>query len=418
MYIFLQQVVHSIGRTFQQVYRKLLILLKPFCSSNYWENTVLVTSIINRLCVHHNTTVMYPSIPMPFPFIGALLEFILLFDICIHFMSGYIDREDKKVVLDKKIGCMHYCSTKFFLHVLSSLPLQTVLLVRYRWEIDCTLCKSNRTVSWIKLLSTFGYYRVVDSTQTWTRERQSYVQTHCLRLLRILTLAALARLQLLTIIDAINIMIMIKDNKIDENSYLALVLNTQMLLPPSLFLTLELALLLRPFFIVHLRRESSFKLLDQILTMLSLVICGVFFTWSTVECYRLIQRIQYPENELARRKDMMMNFLRSRQIPANMGVKVAEYYNFKVSKVYVIKTSNPLINSLPRSLANEIDLCLNERYIKRLPFFTDWRPDIVELITLLAQDDFFMKGDIVINVSIGHFYTVTSVVFSSAFSSV
>lgn len=341
--------------------------------------------------------------PVPSQYIGPVLEFILLFDIWINFKSGYIDREDKKVVLDKKMGRMHYCSTKFFIHVLSSLPFQTLLLVRYRWDNDCKMCKSNRTVSWIKLLSVFGYYRVIESTQVWARERHSYVKTHALRILRIVTLAALARLQLLSIIDAINILIMIKDSEVDHNSYLALVLSAQLLLPPSLFLILELALLLRPFFIIHLRRESSYRILDQLLTMASLVICAIFFTWSIVECYRLIQRIQYTEDDLARQKDMMMNILRSRQISVSMGVKVAEYYNFKVSKIYIINVSNALINSLPRSLTDEINLTINERYIKRIPYFSEWSSDIVGFITLLAHDDFFMEGDIVINVSLGHF---------------
>lgn len=354
--------------------------------------------------MHHNSAVLNPSIPMPYPVVGAALELILLIDIWINFMTGYIDKEERKVVLDMKMGCMHYCSTKFFLHVLSSLPFQTVLIMRYRWEMDCIVCKSNRTVSWVKLLSTFGYYRVVDSTQLWTRERNSYVQTHCLRFLRIVTLAALARLQLLSIIDSINILIMIKGNKVDPNSYLEMMLEAQMVLPPSLFLAFELALLLKPFFIMNLKGDVSYRLLDQVLTMMSLLVCGVFFTWSLVECYRLIQRIQYPEDELVKQKDMMMILLGTKHIPASMTYKVAEYYNFKASKANIINVSNDLLCSLPRSLTNEINLILNERYIKRVPYFSEWHSDIVERLILSARDEFFMKGDIVINVSISNLF--------------
>lgn len=344
---------------------------------------------------------------MPYPVIGIVLEVILLVDIWINFMTGYIDHEERKVVLDMKMGCMQYCSTKFFLHVLSSLPFQTVLLVRYRWEMACKVCKSNRTVSWIKLLGTFGYFRAVDSTQLWTRERKSYVKTHCLRFLRITILAALARLQLLSIIDTINILLMIKENKIDENSYLEMILNAQMLLPPSLFLAFELALLLKPFFIINLKGDVGYRPLDQVLTMVSLLVCGIFFAWSLVECYRLIQRIQYPEDELAKQKDMMMILLRSKHIPGKMVEKVAEYYNYKTSKANIIHVSNDLIQSLPRSLTNEITLILNERYIKRIPYFSEWHSDIVEWLTLCAQEEFFMKGDIVINVSMGNLYIMT-----------
>lgn len=354
--------------------------------------------------MHHNSSVLYPSIPMPYPVIGTVLELILLVDIWINFMSGYIDHEKRKILLDMKMGCMQYCSTKFFLHMLSSLPFQTVLLVRYRWDMDCKICKSNRTVSWIKLLSTFGYYRVVDSTQLWTRERKSYVQTHCLRFLRIVILAALARLQLLTVIDALNILIMIKENHVDENSYLELILNAQMFVPSSLFLAFELTLLVKPFFIINLKGEMGYRPLDQVLTMTSLLVCGVFFTWCLVECYRLIQRVQYPEDELARQKDMMMILLRNKHIPVSMAEKVAEYYNFKVSKANIIHVSNDLIHSLPQSLTNEINLILNERYIKRIPYFSEWHSDLVEWLTLSMQEEFFMKGDIVINVSIGNLF--------------
>lgn len=350
--------------------------------------------------MHHNASVLYPSIPMPYPVIGSILELILLVDIWINFMTGYIHHEERKVVLDTKMGCLQYCSTKFFFHVLSSLPFQTVLIVRYRWEMACKICKSNRTVSWIKLLSTFGYYRVLDSTRQLTRERKSYVQTHCLRFLRVVTLAALARLQLLSIIDAINILLMIHQNKINEYSYLEKILNAQIVLPPSLFLVFELTLLLKPFFIINLRGHIGYRPLDQVLTMVSFLVCGVFFTWSLVECYRLIQRIQYPEEELARQKEMMMILLRNKQIPASMGEKVSEYCNFKAGKTNIINVSNDLIHSLPRSLNNELNLIINERFIKRIPYFSEWHSDIVEWLTLSAQEDFFMKGDIVISVSI------------------
>lgn len=378
-----------------------------FYFSKYWGYIVLATSILIRLCMLHNSSVLYPSIPMPYPVIGTVLELILLIDIWINFMSGYIDDEERKVVLDMKMGCMRYCSTKFFLHVLSSLPFQTVLLVRYRWEMDCRLCKSNRTVSWMKLLSTFGYYRVVDSTRLWTRESKSYVRGHCLRFLRIVTLAALARLQLLSIIDAINILLMIKENKIDENSYLETILNAQMLLPHSLFLLFELTLLLKPFFIINLKGEVGHRPLDQVLTMASFLVAGIFFTWCLVECYRLMQRIQYPEDELTRQKDMMMILLRIKHIPVSMAEKVSEYYNFKLSKANIINVSNDLIRSLPRSLNNEIGLILNEHYIKRIPYFSEWHSDIVELLTLSAHEELFMKGDIVINVSIINLFVQT-----------
>lgn len=337
---------------------------------------------------------------MPYPVIGAVLEYIPLIDIFINFMSGYIDEEERKVILDMKMGCMHYCSTKFFIHVLSSLPFQTILLVRYGWDMDCKLCKSNRTVSWMKLFASFGYYRVIDSTQLWARERKSYVRTHCLRFLRIATLGALARLQLLSFIDAINILLMIKENKIDENSYLETILYAQMILPPSLFLAFELALLLKPFFIINLKGDVGYRALDQVLTMASLLVCAVFFTCCLVECYRLIQRVQYPEDELAKQKDMMMIILRNKHLPAVMIEKVTEYFNYKASKANIIYISNDLIQSLPKSLTNEIKLILNERYIRRMPFFSEWRSDIIEKLTLCANEEFFMKGDIVINVSI------------------
>ncbi|XP_026314787.1 uncharacterized protein LOC113226389 [Hyposmocoma kahamanoa] len=176
-----------------------------------------------------------------------------------------------------------------------------------------------------------------------------------------------------------------------------------MILPTSVFIAFELALLLKPFIIITLKGDVGFRPLDQVLTMASLLVCGVFFVWSLMECYRLIQRIHNPEDELAKQKDMMMVLLRSKHMPTIMIEKVAEYYNYKVGKANIINSSNDLIHSLPQPLTNEIKLVLNERYIRRIPYFSEWHSDIVEWLTLSAHEEFFMTGDIVINVSISSF---------------
>lgn len=383
--------------------RENVFIKYSICFSKLWNAFILTVVLTNRVIFHHNTTIMFMQLPPIFYLIGAALDGILLFDVfVINFKMGYIDEEARRVVLNAGRGRIHYASTKLFLYVISAMPLQAIMLLRYGMSIQCYRCKANRFVSVIKLLGFIGLYRVFDASTYWSRERGTFKATYFFKFLRICILGFIFMLQFLNASEAVSILIIIENNEIYEKSYLAIMMQQRYWYNPPSAITyycIEFSIISKSVFLFGYGLRPKLYYVDALLGMISFVCANVFYVWGLVECYAVINRLKYSEDQMNIHRDRSMNLMRCRRLSNKISAKLDKYYDFNMIKLVLIEKQNDLYHFLPSAQRREIRLTSYGRFIKRIPYFSDWPPKIIDGIVLLLKQEVFLEHDIVADVS-------------------
>lgn len=363
---------------------------------------ILVVSLVNRVTFHHNSSILYGSSPLFFYFLGVMLDLILIVDLYVCFKTGYIDHEARRVILSEKKCYIHFASTKLFLYTAGALPLHIFLMLRYGLKVSCNRCKANRFVCTLKFLSIFALYRAFDASRQLLKEQDSFKLTYFFKFFRIAILAVTTMFQFLNFGDTVNTMIMITTQKIDNSSYLSFMLNFVYFLDPpkEVYLCFEFSLICKSLLMFGYGFSEKVYYLDIMFGMLGYLLTMVFYMWSLMECYAVVDRLKSAEDQITMLQNRTMNMLRCRQLPDMVSSKVREYYDFNMAQMLVVERMNDLYEFLPSSLIREIKLSCYFHLIKRIPYFENWPLDIVEGLVLRLREEIYLEQDIVADVSI------------------
>lgn len=317
-------------------------------------------------------------------------------------MTGWVNKDDRTISLELKNSFLNYCSTKLFLHVISSLPLQAIMFLKYRKKINCAICKCNKFVLTLRLAHFLRLYRLYDASGCWKRERTSFRATFFFKFLRIAVLGMVTMLMFINMADTIYLLVGTMTGKVDPMSSSITVIrykyDERSQRPLSWFLMLDIAKVFKSFLLFSFGLKPQIHYWDKMTSLLTYVLANLFYTWNLKECHDCLSRMKYPEEKLIINNDRIFNLLRWRQLSDTFSRKVFQYCKFNMTKLTITEKQNGCYRALPSSLLRETIVSSYAKYISRIPYFSEWPQNLIEEITLLLKEEVYMANDIVIEV--------------------
>lgn len=364
---------------------------------------MLLVFIANKLTFHHNTSYIFSDLYRVFYYVGAGLELVIIADIFINLATGYIDKKARKIVLDKRLGILHYCSTRLCFHVASAMPLQWMLFIKYGSNFDCTLCKATRFICTLEIISLFDLFRLYECLNYWSRERRNFKIFYFLKFLRIAVIALFTMFQFIEIADIVTLRIMVEQGHIAGNSYVAILLRNKhgVDVPADafLFFIFDFARICKSILLFSFAFRKSTYYIDRMISLIAYMIANIFYLWTISECYALICQLKFPEDRVNILKDSTVNMVRCRQLSDKVTAKLNRYYNFNLSKLKAVERHNHLFKTLPVVLKREQYMASYYRFITRIPFFSEWPTTVKRTIVHMLKEEIYLKHDLVAEVS-------------------
>ncbi|XP_075991445.1 potassium/sodium hyperpolarization-activated cyclic nucleotide-gated channel 1-like [Anticarsia gemmatalis] len=366
---------------------------------NSWDCMMLLVFVVNKIIFRFTSTIIFEKIHITFYYLGAFLEIVIALDFYVNLKTGYIDNELKKVVLDTKKSLIKFCSTKLFIHLVSALPLHWFMFMRYGTEVTCGLCKANKFMCSLKLLSVFSLYRVVELSVYYTWKRTSPMKVHVFKFLRIGVVGLMTMFQFYDIVDVIWILSALKNARIDPKSFIGLLIyiryGTIKNVSNYVCLCFDLSRIFKSLLLFSFGVKHSLSPLDKASSVIAYIIANFFYGWSLLECLALVNRLVYPEDKMLATKNSVLNLLVSRQLSDELKPKVEQYVDFRPTKLRILEQGNGLYKSLPVGLKKQIALAIFLKLIMRVPLFKDWPMPILEDLALMLKSEVYLRNSIV-----------------------
>ncbi|CAK1553959.1 unnamed protein product [Leptosia nina] len=379
------------------IYKQCIHPLSKF--RRFWDFAIVPIILLNMMIFYHSTSIMYGEADWKFYIINVFLEGFLFLDIYISVRTGYIDNDSKRIILNGRQVTLHYASSKLFLHVLSSFPVETFMFMRYGTGIDCAVCKANLFVTALEVLCIFRIYRLIDATSQWGTYKRSVLVACGLAFLRIAILGFVSMQILMRIADIISVLTIITTGNLDDRSYFASVLNIRYgdaPAPPSyVFYCLEFARICKSFLLFSFSLISRAYFPDKMTSLLAYLTAMIFYMWSLVECYFFLSYLKYPQDQMYICVDRTITLARWRNLPDTFSEKLLRYFTFRFSAANVTEEQNGIYRSLPKSLKKEIAITSNSRLLIRIPYFAEWPTELIEDMVMLLKEEIYMEGDVV-----------------------
>ncbi|XP_021190729.1 potassium/sodium hyperpolarization-activated cyclic nucleotide-gated channel 1 [Helicoverpa armigera] len=368
---------------------------------NFWDCLILHVFIINKILFRFTSTFIYDDLSIGLFYLGAFLELIIIVDLYVTLKTGYINHETKRVVLDAERCLVNFCKTKLFIHYVSAIPLHWFLLLKYGSNVSCGLCKANKFVSVLKIISIFSLYRVCETSSYWIQRGRLTNRSYIFKFIRIGAIGIVTLCQFYDLSDVVILCVFMNNGFVERNSMLGLrtAYKYSKMLDKRMhnfgFVLYDMNRIFKALILFsHGIRERTYYL-DRLTSLMGYVLSNLFYFWTLMECLYWVHRLMYPKDSIMRLKTRAMTMISCRQLSDDLSYKVLQYLDFKPTKFKVVEKTNELWKTLPEELKKEAKLCCYLRIIMRIPFFCDLSLPLLEQITMLLEEKIFLRNDIV-----------------------
>ncbi|CAH1647357.1 unnamed protein product [Spodoptera littoralis] len=337
-------------------------------------------------------------------YLGAFLDMIIIMDLYVSLKTGYINHKAKRVVLDSHDSLLHFCTYKMFLHVASAIPLHWFMFFKYGTNITCGLCKANKFICALKIISVFSLYRVYETSTFWTEKLHtaSKIQyKYLFKFLRIGVIGMMTMCQYYDISDVAILLVAFHTGSIAETSFLGIRtifkygnVNKQMS-TNYFYVCYEINRIFKSLQLYSYGIREKVYYLDKISALLAYALATFFYFWSFKECFSLVNTLIHPKDLHMKLRHRALTMLSTRQISNELSSRLRQYFKYAPTKPYIIEKTNKLYMNMPNVLKNEIKLHSYMKYMMRIPYFCQVPLPLLEEIVLLLRKEMFMSNAIV-----------------------
>ncbi|XP_022833197.1 potassium/sodium hyperpolarization-activated cyclic nucleotide-gated channel 1-like [Spodoptera litura] len=365
----------------------------------YWDFIILYVFVTIKFITRLTSNFLYDRLPISFYLLGAFLELVVFAGLYVDMITGYIDKESRRVVLSRKKAILNYCERKLFLHVASAIPLHWLMFLRYGDNINCGLCKCNKFICALKILDSFSLFRVIETSTCWSRKRYSKVKESLCKFLRIGTVTFATLIQLTELSDVFTLLMFFHYKQVDEESILSFRAGLKYGwngVGNFMFFMFDIGKMLKPLTrITQINATVERFVLDKLFSFLGFIITYIFYAWAMVECFSFLTFVISAESQRMTSKQKTMNVLESLQVSDTLSEKVSDYFKYKSSALRLTEARNGLYVVLPTILKNEINLNCYFNIILRIPLFSQWPIPVLEQLTIMLKRKEYMINDMV-----------------------
>lgn len=377
---------------------------KFICFRNFWDSLILFIFVANKILCRFTSTIIFDQLSIYYYYLGSLFEVIIFIDLFVNLKTGYIDEQVKKVVLDTKMGLVNYCSKKLFIHFMSALPVHWLMFLRYGSNVGCGLCKCNKFMCALKILSAFSLYRVFEMSAHCTNKSSSPERSHAIKFCRIGIVGLVSMLEFYEIVDVVWTLSMIHSQNVESSSFIGMIILIRYGVYKDfanyMIVCFDISRIFKSLLLFSFGIKHSDYALDKLAALIAYIIANSFFVWSLLECYSMVSCQVYPIDKLLNSKRSVLNLIASRQLSDNLKMKVEEYFDFNITNLKILELANGLHKSLPEVLRNEATLSCNSKRIMKVPLFSDCPVLVMEQLALLLKREVYLTGDYLSEVSI------------------
>lgn len=369
---------------------------------SFWSGMLLHLILANEIIFHHTSSLISAELPLCLYFVAAVFELMVIIDIYINTISGYVERRSKKIILDMQKVRHHYFSTRIFFHAAAAIPVHILMFVRYGLNVNCVkVCKSNKFMCTLVILNIFTLPRFIELTSYWRKERNTFYVTCFFRLLRICMIALVTMLQFISVVDTLTLLSYLENARVESSSYYAAVIYVKYnlvnfsnfkLFTYDLYRTFEALLMFNLGF-------SKIQVYDKSVSLCSFCLSNIFFFWGLIEVFSFVSRDKYPEDQTLVNKAASIRLAKVRQLPDKICLKLEKFYDFNMTKMTMVEKHSGLYKSLPFILKKEIMVHSYGRLMMKIPYFSEWPIKIIEALVMSLKEEIFLQHDVVAEVS-------------------
>ncbi|XP_022833198.1 potassium/sodium hyperpolarization-activated cyclic nucleotide-gated channel 4-like [Spodoptera litura] len=371
---------------------------------NFWDFLMLQVFIVNKLLFRFLSSFIFDSMSIYSYYLGAFLELIIIMDLYVSLKTGYINHEAKRVVLDSHDSLLHFCTYKMFLHVASATPLHWFMFLKYGTNIKCGLCKANKFICVLKIISVFSLYRVYETSTFWTEKLHtaSKIQyKYLFKFLRIGVIGMMTMCQYYDISDVAILLVAFHTGSVEETSLLGIRTNfkygnvTMQLSTNYFYVCYEINRIFKSLQLFSYGIREKVYYLDKITALLGYALATFFYFWSFKECFSLINTLIHPKDLHMKLRCRALTMLSTRQISNELSSRLQKYFKYGPTKPHIIEKTNKLYMNMPNVLKNEIKLHSYMKYMMRIPYFCQVPLPLLEEIVLLLRKEIYMSNAII-----------------------
>ena len=300
---------------------------------------------------------------------------------------------------------LNYCRKKLFMHWTSAMPLHWLMFLKYGRNITCGLCKANRFICALKILSVFSLYRVVEASAYWTQIRRTSKSINFFKFLKIGAICYVTMIQFYDLSDALILLVFMIKGEVYPKSMLAIKTglrygNAGEEKPSHFYIGLDLNRILKSFQLHSFGLAERIYYLDKLTSLGGFVLFKIFFAWIVMECYAFISPLVYPQDRFMDLRKKVLNVLASRQLSDELNIKVRYYFDFRMTQYKSLEQKNELFRMLPDVLKKEAKLSCYLKLMMRIPYFADLPLPVLVDVVLLLREEIFLKNALIAEVSI------------------
>lgn len=375
---------------------------------SFWDFLMLQVFIVNKLLFRFLSSFIFDSMSIYSYYLGAFLDGIIIIDIFVSLRTGYINHEAKRVVLDTYDSFLHFCTHKMFLHFASAIPLHWFMFLKYGTNIRCGLCKANKFMCALKIISVFSLYRVYETSAFWTEKLHtaSKIQyKYLFKFMRIGVIGMMTMCQYYDISDVAVLLVAFYTGNVEETSFLGIRTSfkygivTNKLSTNYFYVCYEINRIFKSLQLFSVGIREKVYYLDKIIALLAYALALLFYYWSFKECYSLFNTLVHPKDLHMKIRSGALTMMSNGQISNELSSRLGQYFKYGPTRPYIIEKTNKLYLKMPNILKNEIKLNSYMKYMMKIPYFSQVPLPLLEEIVLLLKKEIYMSNAIVTQVS-------------------
>ncbi|XP_061719218.1 potassium/sodium hyperpolarization-activated cyclic nucleotide-gated channel 1-like isoform X2 [Cydia pomonella] len=382
--------------------------IHPFSKfRNFWDCLTLHLLLIRMIIFHFNSSVIHDT-HIFFHYLLVIIDVVFIVDLYVNAKTGYVVQRTRQVVMNSHDILLNYLSTKVFIHALAAIPLQSLMLLRLGKDIINASSRANLFTCTLKLLSVIYVPRLFQASKYWAKDRGTFAKTVAFKFIRITVVGLVVTYEIITLTNAYNVILGIVTGSIKINTFNGHLILIKYHSEPgqlkndSIFYFMRLSRLCKIFFLFGFGLLPNAEPADRISAIVSYWVAWIFHLWAGIVLYNCVARENSLNDRLYVARTQTFNVLHIRGLPDTIHDKVVKYYDYKMSSLNILEKKNCLFKALPSGLTSEIKMSCYEKYVVKIPCFSEWPPEVIAKIVDLLQPEIYLGNDLVSSTQNSH----------------
>jgi len=360
----------------------------------YWDLTIMTMLILNMFILpldiaffteHDNNTWLGFHI---------FSDMLCLLDIVLNFRTGYKDSESSEFELDHKKIAIHYIKTWFALDLISSLPLNYIMMAALgeTENLSLGLKGASRALKFLKVTKLLNLLKLLRLSRI-IRGISQYEEVYCLTATFMRYIKLVSMMLMVAHWNGCLHFLLPMLQEFPENCWVRLcALETEPWYSQygwALFKTLSHMLC------IGYGRFIPMLLSEAIITIFSMVTGATFYALFIAHSMAFIIQKDSSKNRYQEKYQQIQEYMSYRQLPESVKKRVANYYEHKYHQGRFFEEQN-ILAEISHPLRNEIVNHTCRDLVNSVPFLKSAPAAFVTSLLNKLTFDVYLSGDIIV----------------------